>query len=93
MELVAQLHQSSLDNVDQVQKKQHKTYVARGGWLLFVGFKVGDSGVKMKKWEKMKKLGKKKSLLANWEVFVGYQDEKGNRDQDEGGQIYMHSQR
>ncbi len=49
MELVAQLHQSLLDNVDQVQKKQHKTYVARGGWLLFVGFKVGDTWVKMKK--------------------------------------------
>ncbi len=28
--------------------------------------------------EKLKKTGKKKSLLANWEVFVGYQDEKGN---------------
>ncbi len=56
MELVAQLHQSLLDNVDQVQKKQHKTYVARGGWLLFVGFKVGDNWVKMKKGKKWKNL-------------------------------------
>jgi hypothetical protein len=49
MEFVAQLHQTSLDNVDQVQKKQCKIYVAKGGWLLFVGFKVGDTWVKMKK--------------------------------------------
>jgi hypothetical protein len=55
MELVAQLHQSSLDNVDQVQKKQHKTYVTRGGWLLFVGFKVGDTWVKMKEKGKFEK--------------------------------------
>jgi hypothetical protein len=27
---------------------------------------------------KMKKPCKKKYLLANWEIFVGYQDEKGN---------------
>jgi hypothetical protein len=33
---------------------------------------------KDEKREKLKKLGKKKSLLANWEVFVGYQDGKGN---------------
>jgi hypothetical protein len=37
----------------------------------------GDLG-KDEKREKMKKRGKKKSWLANWEVFVGYQDEKGN---------------
>jgi hypothetical protein len=69
MELVAQLYQSLLDNVDQVQKKQCKTYVAWGGWLLFVGFKVGDTWVKMKSGKNEKKLVRRNLCLPIWKCL------------------------
>ncbi len=78
MELVAQLHQSSFDNVNQVQKKQHKTLCCQGRMVTLCWFQSWGHSGKNEKREKMKKLGKKKSLLANWEMFVGYKDEKGN---------------
>ncbi len=84
MELVAQLHESLLENVDQAQKKKKKTYVARKGCIIFHFF--GDGEMSMK----MRKLGKKKSMFISWErpyQFAGYKDGKGCQEQDEGAKI------
>jgi hypothetical protein len=51
---------------------------------MFFGFKEGETYVKRKK------LGKKKSLVFNWEgpfLFVKYLDGSGYIDHDEGGRI------
>ncbi len=50
----------------------------------FVGFEEGKTMVKMKK------LGEKRALLANWEgpyAFMKYKDEKGFRKFDDGSWI------
>jgi hypothetical protein len=47
MELVAQLHESLLENVDQTQKKQKKTYVAIKGLVMFHSFGDGKVSIKM----------------------------------------------
>jgi hypothetical protein len=63
-----------LENIDQAQKKQKRTYAAKKRCIMFYYFREGKVFVNMQK------LGKKKSLLPNWEgpyLFVGYKDEKG----------------
>jgi uncharacterized protein YmfQ (DUF2313 family) len=76
MKLVVKLHESLLQNVDQAQKKQKRTYAARKGWVLFHSFEDGEMLVKMRK------PSKKKSLLASWEglyMFANYKDGRGCR--------------
>jgi hypothetical protein len=73
-----------LENVDQTQKRQHRSYVAQKGKQEFSGLEEGRVMVKMKKpW-------KKKTLLVNWEgpyTFVKYKDGKGCRKFDDGYQV------
>jgi hypothetical protein len=74
MKLVAQFHEYLLQNVNQAQNKQKWTYAARKGRVMFHSFEDGKMSIKMRK------LGKKKYLLASWEglyLFVGYKDGKG----------------
>jgi hypothetical protein len=81
MELIASIHEDVLLNVEQAQKKQRKTYVARKGKHLFEGLIARDTMVKMKK------PGKKRALAASWEGpyrFIGHADGKGNFDFEEG---------
>jgi hypothetical protein len=76
MKLVVQLHESLLQNVDQTQKKHKRTYAARKGWVWFHFFEDGKVLIKMRK------PGKKKSLLASWEgpyMFANYKDGRGCR--------------
>ncbi len=54
------------------------------GKQMFFGFREGETYVKMKK------LGKKKSLVFNWEgffLFVKYLDGNEYIDHDEGGRM------
>ncbi len=53
MELVASLHESSLENLKHAQKKQRKTNFTKKGRMMFVGFD------EKKMWIKMQKLDKK----------------------------------
>jgi hypothetical protein len=65
-------------------KRERKSYVARKGKQEFVGFEEGKTMVKMRK------LGKRKALLANWEgpyAFMKYKDEKGCREFDDNSQV------
>ncbi len=81
MELIASIHEGILLNVEQAQKKQRKTYVARKGKHLFEGLIAGETMVKMKM------PGKKRALAASWEGpyrFIGHADGKGNFDFEEG---------
>jgi hypothetical protein len=59
MELIASIHEDVLLNVEQAQKKQRKTYVARKGKHLFEGLIARETMVKMKK------PGKKRALAAS----------------------------
>jgi L-rhamnose mutarotase len=84
--LVANIYKTLLENVEQVQKKQHKVYVARKRLQLFEGFEEGDTKVKMHK------LGKKRNLMGSWEGpydFVSNKDGKGCQEQDEGSTTCM----
>jgi hypothetical protein len=58
--LIASVHKSLLENVEHVQRKQRKVYVARKGLQTFEGF-IENTKVKMHRTRK------KKSLLINWE--------------------------
>ncbi len=81
MELIASIHEDVLLNVEQAQKKQKKTYVAKKGKHLFEGLITWETMVKMKK------PGKKRALAASWEGpyrFIGHADGKGNFDFEEG---------
>ncbi len=53
---------------------------------MFLGFKEGETLVKMKK------INKNKSLASSWEspfIFVRYLNGRGFLQQDEGGKIYV----
>ncbi len=79
--LIASIHESVLFNVEQAQKRQRSTYANRKGKHLFEGLIAGEIMVKMKR------LGKKRALVANWEGpyrFIGHVDGKGNYDFEEG---------
>jgi hypothetical protein len=84
LKFIYDMHSFVLKNVDRTQKRQCKSYVARKGKQKFVGMEEGKTMVKMRK------LGKKKTLLANWEglyAFVKYKNEKGCREFDDGYQV------
>ncbi len=81
---IASIHESFLLNVEHAQKKQRNTYANRKGKHLFEGLVIGETMVKMKK------PGKKITLIASWEgpyQFVGHIDGKGNFDFEEGCRI------
>jgi len=81
MELIASIHEDVLFNVEQAQKKQRKAYAARKGKHLFEGLVAGETMVKMKK------PGKKRTLVASWEGPYSVRwacDGKGNFDFEEG---------
>jgi hypothetical protein len=62
-----------LENVEQAQRRKKKVYAARKGLQTFEGF---TENAKVK----MRRPGKKRSLLDNWEgpyFFVEYKDGKG----------------
>lgn len=86
MKLVVQLHESLLQNVDQAQKKQKKTYATKKGRVMFHFFEDGKMSVKMRK------PSKKKYFLASWEglyLFASYKDGKGCQEQDGGAIIHI----
>jgi hypothetical protein len=56
--LIAKMHRKVAENVNQAQVRQKKAYVSQKGKQMFLGFKEGETYVKMKK------LGKK-SLASN----------------------------
>ncbi len=73
MQLIASVHKSLFENVEHVQRKQMKVYVARKGLQTFEGFTKNTK-------VKIHKPGKKRSLLNKWEgsyIFVDYKDGKG----------------
>ncbi len=83
MQLIAVLHRSLLENVEHAQKKQRKTHIICKGLHTFDGFESNNK-------VKMHRLGKNKSLMWNWErpyMFVGYKDEKGLQEKDQGNTI------
>jgi len=84
MKLVASIHENVLFNIEQAQKKQRVTYVARRGKHVFEGLVVGETMVKMKK------PGKRRALIASWEgpyLFVRHTDGKGNLEFEEGSRV------
>jgi hypothetical protein len=84
MELIVSIHEDVLLNVEQAQKKQRKTYDDRKGKHLFEGLITGETMVKMKK------PGKKRALVANWEGpyrFIGHANVIGNFDFEEGCRV------
>jgi hypothetical protein len=73
MQLIASVHKTLLENVEQAQKRQWKVYATRKGLQTFESF---TENAKVK----MCKPGKNRSLLSNWEgpyFFVEYKDGKG----------------
>jgi hypothetical protein len=65
-------------------KNQKKTYATKKGKQTFEGLVVGETLVKMKK------PGKKKALISNWEGpywFVTHANGLGNLDFEEGSKI------
>jgi hypothetical protein len=67
------VHKSLLENVEHAQRNQRKVYVTRKGLQTFEGF-IENTKIKMRKF------GKKISLLSNWEglyIFDDYKDGKG----------------
>ncbi len=86
MQLIAKMHGEVVENVNHAQVKQKWAYGAWKGKQMFLGFKEGETYVKMKKH------GKKKSLTSNQEgpfLFMKYLDGNGYFDQDEKGRIYV----
>jgi len=84
LKLISNMHSILLENMDQAQKRQRKSYVARKGKQEFVGFEEGKNMVKMRK------LRKRRALLINWEgpyAFLKYKDENGCREFDDGIQV------
>jgi hypothetical protein len=77
MQLIASVHKTLLENVEQAQRRQRKVYVARKRLQTFEGF---TENAKVK----MRRPRKKRSLLSNWEgpyFFVDYKDGKGFQEQ------------
>ncbi len=84
VELIASIHGDVLQNVEQAQRQQKKSYAARRGKHLFEGLIAGQSMVKMKK------PGKRRALTTSWEGpyrFIGHTDGKGNLDFEEGCRV------
>jgi hypothetical protein len=84
MKLIASIHENVLLNVEQIQKKQKKTYDTRKGKQTFEGLVVGETMVKMKKH------GKKKNVTSSWEgpyQFIRHVDGNGNFDFEENNRI------
>jgi hypothetical protein len=82
--LIAGIHEIVLLNVEHAQKKQKRAYATRKGKQVFEGLNAGETMVKMRK------PGKKKTLIASWEgpyLFVAHNDGLGTFDADEGSQI------
>jgi uncharacterized protein YmfQ (DUF2313 family) len=74
LKLISNMHSSVLENVDQTQKRKHRSYVVRKGKQEFARFEEGKTMVKMRKPRK------RKALLGKWEglhAFMKYKDEKG----------------
>jgi hypothetical protein len=81
VELIANIHDNVLFNVEQAQKQQKKSYVAKRGKHLSEGLIASQTMVKMKE------PGKRKALTTSWEGpyrFIGHTDGKGNLDFKEG---------
>jgi transposase InsO family protein len=81
VKLIASIHDNILQNVEQAQRQQKKSYAARRGKHLFEGLIAGQSMVKMKKPRK------RQALTTSWEGpcrFIGHIDGKGNLDFEEG---------
>ncbi len=86
LKLISVMHSYVLENVDQTQKRQRRSYATWKGKQEFSGLEEGRTMVKMKKPRK------KKALLVNWErpyTFVKYKNEKGCREFDDGYRIYI----
>ncbi|CAM6020256.1 unnamed protein product [Sphagnum balticum] len=84
IKLTFDMDSSLLENVDKTQKRQRRNYATGKGKQEFVGLDEGKTMIKMRK------PGKKRALLANWEgsyVFVKYKDKKGCREFDDGCQV------
>jgi len=84
LKFISNMHSFVLENVDQSQKRQHKTYAAQKGKQKFVGFEKGKTMVKMRK------PGKRRALLANWEgsyALMKYKDEKVCREFDDSSRV------
>jgi hypothetical protein len=84
LKLISNMHSCVLENVDQAQKRQCKSYVARKGKQKFIGLEEGKTMVKMRK------LRKRRALVANWEgpcAFVKYKDEKGYKEFDDDSRV------
>ncbi len=58
MHLIAGVHKSRLENVEQAQKRQRKIYIVHKGFQTFDGIKENNK-------VKMCKLGKKRYLINN----------------------------
>jgi hypothetical protein len=84
LKLISNMHSSVLENVDQTHNRRRRNYVARKDKQEFVGFEEGKTMVKMRK------LGKRRAFLANWEgsyAFMEYKDEKGYKKFDDNNQV------
>ncbi len=79
MQLIASVHKTLLENVEHAQRRQKKVFIVRKGLQTLESFTV-----------KMHKLGKKRSLINNWEgpyFFVEYKDGKGFQEQDHSNRM------
>jgi hypothetical protein len=63
LKFISDMHSYILENVDQTQKRQCRSYAARKGKQEFSGLEEKRTMVKMRKPRK------KKAQLANWEGF------------------------
>jgi hypothetical protein len=80
MWLITIMHKTLLENVEHAQRKQRKVYASKKRLQTFEGFTKTTK-------VKMRKFGKKRSLLNNLEgpyFFVEYKDGKGFQEQDHG---------
>jgi hypothetical protein len=84
--LIFYMHSFVLENVDQAQKRQCRSYATQKNKQEFSGLEEGRTMVKLRKPRK------KRALLVNWEcpyTFVKYKDEKGCREFDDGCRVYI----
>jgi hypothetical protein len=84
LKLIYDMHSYVLENVNQAQKRQHRSYVTRKGKQEFSGLEEGRTMVKMRK------PGKERVLLINWEgpyTFAKYKDKKGYKEFDDGCRV------
>jgi hypothetical protein len=83
MHLIVGVHTFLVENVEQVQKRQRKVYVACKGLQMFDGLKENNKIT-------MRKLDKRMSLVNNWEgpyMFINYKDGNGCQVWDYGSKI------